>query len=1287
MKNSLCYILLFFLAFQSLGQIGEGTANKQPKLVVPVGHTGIITEIHLSQKEDLLSSFGYEEGLSKLWDVKTGKQLEINIGNWEVNHYKSYKIMPNGKFISISSLNGIDVLELGSNKIVFHIEDSVFSAYSHDESQLFVGQKGSNNFKIYNTENFEFIREIKELPDFMFIHAHSFLELDAKNNLLYLEHTSYLENGTEESFVIVDLNTEKVIKIPKNGRGLEGERMFSFGINSNYLITEHSFYGDETHTIVRIYDKSTGQKIKEIVTDFLIDEMGTTENEDYLWYRNYDSDDWSALGYAVWIYDLKKQEEAEIVSLKEDQYADEDYSYHIGNKDYTTKYFSLNDWIKFDQKFKYHDQNKTNYLVCPEIASLKDQLTIFGQDIEAGHNLEIRNISTDTLISKIEIETTFRYYSAVFLNKGTQIIIAYENNIALFDVESGRKIREFQSHSEMLSVVVSDSLEENIAIGSEAGNVHIYHKAQNKFNSIHVGEKDVNDILLDDGILYCGGRDFLNAWDIHTNELVLDFSNNGDNWIGYVSDIELVTTKNKKYLKTSEDYLLDDIVTEQNMYDVTSGEKVVNSSDIISVNAENVIYRGYDSLIYFWDYGDSAVELMSKFQGQKENLYTVEKLLVSPNSNFLVTITGKKMTIWNLFTGKKSKEIKFERIESFDDFKFDDLGQSLYFCDLYEAFQIDLASAKVVNKWENAWKVSIAKDYLVLEIKDGPIQFAIYDRKTSVKLKEVEIEGHFIDFNKDRNVFVFKESSSNRIVFYDMEKGQIVSTNSNPLDMLKQESRFSKEKEVTCNFVTGSMYGINGNELMKFNYYNGELECRIIPLGVNNMITILPSGYYQASQNAAKMSHYVTEDLKVIAFDQLDLRYNRPDKVLEALGNSDALLIHSYKTAYEKRIRKMGVDTTLFNDNFSVPVLEFTNREEVKVEQYTKELKLHIRGWDSTFQLDRFNVWMNEVPIFGERGISIKNRNTNYFDTTITVELSNGSNRIETSMFNTNQLESYRMPLYVNYVRPLTQTSKELERTYFIGIGIDRFQEPGHHLSYSVKDILDLSKALKEKLGDQLIIDTVFNENVNVANIEKLKERLKNTGINDKVIIVYSGHGLLNKNFDYYLSAYNVDFNNPEIGGIPYDVLSDVLDNIPARKKLLLIDACHSGEVDKDELIVSNESANEGEKDGNNKVKMKLGKVGLTNSFQLMQELFVDVEKGSGATVISAAGGDQSALEGGGLQNGYFTYAILQLLNSKKTATVNELKEYVLKEVLVLSKGKQKPTSRVENLEVDWQVW
>ncbi len=75
------------------------------------------------------------------------------------------------------------------------------------------------------------------------------------------------------------------------------------------------------------------------------------------------------------------------------------------------------------------------------------------------------------------------------------------------------------------------------------------------------------------------------------------------------------------------------------------------------------------------------------------------------------------------------------------------------------------------------------------------------------------------------------------------------------------------------------------------------------------------------------------------------------------------------------------------------------------------------------------------------------------------------------------------------------------------------------------------------------------------------------------MIISYSGHGLLSKDYDYYLSTYNVNFQMPEENGLAYDELENLLDSIPARKKLMLIDACHSGEVDKEEGIAMNKIA------------------------------------------------------------------------------------------------------------------
>ena len=97
--------------------------------------------------------------------------------------------------------------------------------------------------------------------------------------------------------------------------------------------------------------------------------------------------------------------------------------------------------------------------------------------------------------------------------------------------------------------------------------------------------------------------------------------------------------------------------------------------------------------------------------------------------------------------------------------------------------------------------------------------------------------------------------------------------------------------------------------------------------------------------------------------------------------------------------------------------------------------------------------------------------------------------------------------------------------------------------------------------------------------------------------------------------------------------------------------------------------------------------LGKKSSFELMQEVFVNVGRSTGATVISAAAGTQFALERGDLQNGVFTYSILEYMQQHAHATVNELKQYVNRRVTELTAGMQVPTTRNENNELNWGVW
>ena len=169
--------------------------------------------------------------------------------------------------------------------------------------------------------------------------------------------------------------------------------------------------------------------------------------------------------------------------------------------------------------------------------------------------------------------------------------------------------------------------------------------------------------------------------------------------------------------------------------------------------------------------------------------------------------------------------------------------------------------------------------------------------------------------------------------------------------------------------------------------------------------------------------------------------------------------------------------------------------------------------------------------------------------------------------------------------------------------------------------------------------------------------------------------------------------------------MENLLDGIPARQKLLLLDACNSGENDKTELL--NIELAQAEKQVETpdiaelKTKIKGGKMQLVkenkSNFKKMNELFVNVRNNTGSLIISAAGGQESALEGEivkvdgeSIENGAFSYCVLEYLknnsNKPEELTVNKLKNYVEKRVEEITNSIQQPTSRQETMEVDWQL-
>ena len=152
---------------------------------------------------------------------------------------------------------------------------------------------------------------------------------------------------------------------------------------------------------------------------------------------------------------------------------------------------------------------------------------------------------------------------------------------------------------------------------------------------------------------------------------------------------------------------------------------------------------------------------------------------------------------------------------------------------------------------------------------------------------------------------------------------------------------------------------------------------------------------------------------------------------------------------------------------------------------------------------------------------------------------------------------------------------------------------------------------------------------------------------------------------------------------------------IAPLKKALILDACHSGEIDKESIsYAENTQQNESNIQFRTIGDQSTRAVSLDNSFELSKTLFVDLRKGTGTDVISSAGGLEFAIEGDEWSNGLFTYSFLSGIVERSADLDNdgkiylsEIKAFVSSKVSELSKGLQVPTSRVENKRQDQLIW
>lgn len=469
---------------------------------------------------------------------------------------------------------------------------------------------------------------------------------------------------------------------------------------------------------------------------------------------------------------------------------------------------------------------------------------------------------------------------------------------------------------------------------------------------------------------------------------------------------------------------------------------------------------------------------------------------------------------------------------------------------------------------------------------------------------------------------------------------------------------------------------------------NMEKIMSIYPIGLQgDYAFVTPDNFYKTSKIGTKAISFV-RGVDSYSFEQFDLQYNRPDIILERLGVTDART-KAYHKAWSKRLKRSGLDSLKVYQELEVPRISIPTAIEIEKVTSSPQIHLAYTIYDSKYRINSMKVLLNGA-LFQDNttdGIlhSMDTRGEE-FNLEFGIDLAHGMNHIDVSVTNELGIESLpaSLDIYCN--------AKPSKRTIYIAsIGVSEYEQNKYNLNFAEKDAHDFIDVFRRSgvgIYDEIKVLSLCNEEFTSASLAKIEEFFSEAGVNDLQLLFYAGHGVIDSEMDYYLSTFDMDFDSPAMRGISYEKLMKSFSKSPCINRVCFIDACHSGELFKDDYSVTTVPIS-----GKGKLTFRsIGNSIATISREsekisfLVSDLFVDIRDNEGIIVLASAGSTELAFEGDSWENGLFTWSIKQGmqngeadLNKDGSIELDELISYVCTNVNHLSNNVQTPVVRTIN--------
>jgi uncharacterized caspase-like protein len=448
----------------------------------------------------------------------------------------------------------------------------------------------------------------------------------------------------------------------------------------------------------------------------------------------------------------------------------------------------------------------------------------------------------------------------------------------------------------------------------------------------------------------------------------------------------------------------------------------------------------------------------------------------------------------------------------------------------------------------------------------------------------------------------------------------------------------------------------------------------------------LPNGMFMSS--GAERLMVLAGNGRALPLDTGAAAFHRPHDVARAFGASPEQLALLEK-AYLRRCQRDGLTVTQDQqiDLKTLPQVVIRDRLKLPVAVRETAFTLAAEASASGFPLRKLLVEVNGVPLHTWKAELPDD--SKVWSGEIPLTLAPGINKIQISAVDAEGRESLRETVVLWHIAPATPPALHL-----VAVGVSDYKDDGLDLGAASKDARDLAQLLAQRQGHgcREVRSLVFTDQQAMReSILQARDFLRASQEGDQVVVFVAGHGFVDQEgLRYWFGTHDIDIAAVDKRGVSYEELESLFDGVPARQRLLLMDTCFAGEVDMESSATLAMAS--GVKSRAPAVASIISKP-ADGSFDLMRELFSDLRRHTGATVITASSGMEHvyAEEREQGDNGVFTYCLLEGMRSGSADAngdgdirLSEMQTHLLARVPQMTGGRQQPTGRHMNADADF---